>query len=190
LNRHRGFSIPEVLIASGLLGLLSAICFGIYALGLRSWTQMDAKTTVMSNLQLVQAKLSRELRASQLPSVTTAPDLSGVAFLSAGPEATRQTDTAGRLVWQDFVFFYHVPADERLYRKVVPYATADNTLLSTLEAYSGDPLAVHKIGGQVVAHDLPKFEATLELPDVLHVVIRAKSGKEEFELSSSYQLNP
>ena len=186
----RGFTIPEVLVAAGLMGLLSAVCFAIYAMGLRSWTKIDAKTEVMSTLQLVQGKIAREVRSSQLPSVSVPVDNSGVAFLSAGPESTRQVDGGGRLQWQNFVLYYHDSTAQSIHRTEEIYTPADPTLLNTLDGFSGQPLSSFKAGGQVVGRDVDRLQATLENPDILRLVLHAQVGKEQMELVSSYQLNP
>jgi hypothetical protein len=188
LKRSRGLTVPEVIIASGLLFMLSALCLSIYVSGVRAWTKIDSKTEVMGVLQAVQDRIATEVRSSQLPSVAAVPDKSGVAFLWAGTEGSRQVDGGGRIVWQDFVFFYTLPLDDKLYRKTVPYAVADQTILTTLEVYSTNPLAMHKIDGQVVARSLTKFEAVVESPDLLRVLLRAKVEKSEMELESCYRL--
>lgn len=186
--RNRGFTIVEVLVAAGAMGLLSAVCFAIYAMGLKSWTKLDSKTQVMANLQITKSRISREILTAQQQSLSIPADLSGVAFLSGGPENSRQVDAGGRPVWQEFVYYYYLPAEEKLYRRTEPYATADNTLFSTIEIFTGDSLVDLQTGGQPIANDIMKFEVQLQNPDILNLVIRARAGKEEFELTSNYQL--
>lgn len=159
-------------------------------MGFRAWTKVDAKTELMGILQTSQDRISTEARSSQFPSVSVVPDNSGVAFLSAGDESGRLVDAGGRILWQEFVFFYTLPADTNLYRTTVPYAVSDQTLLTTLEVYSGSPLSSHKVDGEIVARNLVGFEAAMEPPDLLRILLRAKVGEEETELESAYRLTP
>lgn len=189
MRNRRGFTIPEVLIAATILGALAAMCLAVYVSGARAWTKVDSKTELMSTLQISQDRIAREVRATLLPSVSLMPDNTGVAFLSAGPEENRQVDMGGRILWQEFVFYYHNTGDDKLYRKTEPYAVGDQSLLTTLETYSTAALATHKPGAQPVGRNLTAFNVTLDAPDLLRVVIRAQVKAESFELESCYQIN-
>lgn len=177
-------------MATGVMGILASLSFAIYALGLRSWTKIDTKTEVMANLQNVQSRISREIRSSQQPSVTLAADSSAVAFLSAGDEGSRQVDAGGRPLWQEFILYYYDPVQDEVYRKNIPYAPLDPTLLDTLDNHTGSPIESHKNGGQPIARNLTKFEASMVGPDMLQLVVEAQAGKEKSELCSVYQLMP
>ena len=62
--RHKGFTLLELIVALSLMGLLLVILYGGLRLGIRGWDTGEQRATQLSDIQLAQDFIRRQLKQS------------------------------------------------------------------------------------------------------------------------------
>lgn len=139
-TRSRGVVLLEMMIAVIIFSLLLGVLAFSYRQGALAWKRAEAKSVVLSNLQLAMNEVCRHLERSIAGGVTMSGE--SVAILSA-------LDDHGQLVydsaresqeWQRFYLIYRDPVAEQLRRRNVPLATPSSDVTAFGEAF-GYPVA-------------------------------------------------
>ncbi|MBI3928956.1 MAG: prepilin-type N-terminal cleavage/methylation domain-containing protein [Armatimonadetes bacterium] len=115
---RRGFSLVEVVVASGLLGLLTLVLALLLTPGLRIWNLSQTRSEAEQAMMLAEGHLGEELMETAPSSVQTVddPGLSALSFLSPGSNPVEAYDPiTGAPTWRQLVVYYL--SSGTLYRK-------------------------------------------------------------------------
>lgn len=141
--RERGFTIAELMIASSILILLLGVTFGIYQMGAAAWLKSDAKSELLQTIQVVTARLNRDLEGSSIQSASIAANGAGVAFQNArGANGVFVYDPV-RLMpkWQCYLIYYFNPTDGIFYRRELSIAgKPQETTTGPIDSLGGGPV--------------------------------------------------
>ncbi len=182
----------EVLIASFVLTILLGAIFLIFEIGSRAMLKTESRTDLLQSLQVGVGRWSRELEPSVYGSVTVAPDGKALSFLSASSDlydGDYAVASNGSLVWQKYLVYYHLSADETLRRVEVPLApgSPEANAAGPIETYGPAlPLSNYLAGGRVVARFVYSCDFVLA-PPIVRCRLEArqpKPGGVEFETLS------
>lgn len=146
ISTHKGLTLPEVLISTGILGI---VLLGVYSLLIFSlkWNQ-KMKDTVSVYHQVTRATTRIKSDLNTGSSASFIYEVDGMAFASARPPAgPYQLDGSGQLLYYKYVLYYL--DNGTLYRNevalpsptVAPAATPDLTTLRGQMTGQGQTMA-------------------------------------------------
>lgn len=95
LQRKNGFSILELLIASGLFGIIMLACYGIFSVNNVMWQNMNAKMIILGESIRGIESMKRELEASnsatvRLGNLLWSQTIDGISYAVIGRSITFQ----------------------------------------------------------------------------------------------------
>lgn len=174
-------TLPEVVIAALILGILTGILFFLFRSGIVSLKKVENQSSLIRELQLISLKISEEVRQSTASSMSTSADGRVLAFLSAVDESSGefQVDEFGRPEWQEYVVFYHEPSDLTIRRLKVDYSPVLRTDAIPLEEYSGGDLDdfIGTNNPAPVAHNISHCEWEAESSTLLRFEIESEKTR-------------
>ena len=178
VQNRAGITLPEVVIAALILGILTGVLFYLFRSGIVSLKKVENQSSLIRELQLISLKISEEVRQSTASSMSTSVDGRVLAFLSAVEETSGefQVDEFGRPEWQKYVVFYHDTSDLTIRRLIVDYTPVLRTDAITLEEYGGSALDNY-IGTNnpaPVAHDISHCEWEVESSTLLRFKLESE----------------
>ena len=171
--RSRGLTLVEVLISTGLLGLVMAGVYATLVLSMRYQRKLSDTVDTFNQAVLATSRMSQSLGTGCQSSMMVEPE--GFAFVSAQPDSGPYThDASGQLEWHRFVFFYL--EDSKLYRGEVPLPAAVTTPPPT------PPLSVLKVSPAakrfLVAEGVDLLEVTSGSGATTRLKMRGKNVEE------------
>lgn len=103
--KDNGFTLPEVLISTGILGMVLLACYALVTFSLRWNMKMADSVHVYQQALNASTKISYDFGTGNRDSFVY--DLEGFAFASARPPSgTFQLDTEDKLLYQKYVVYY------------------------------------------------------------------------------------
>ncbi|MCA9778868.1 MAG: prepilin-type N-terminal cleavage/methylation domain-containing protein, partial [Candidatus Eremiobacteraeota bacterium] len=108
MNRRRGLSLVETMVAAGMLSLLLTMTFAVFRSGAQIWLTSDTEAELLGRIHALAGKIGRRAERSLPSSLSIVdsdvdPNLHACAFLSASDAQDRlQFDPyTGQPVWTD-----------------------------------------------------------------------------------------
>ena len=146
---NRGFTIPEILISTGILGLVLLACYALVAFALKWNVKMTDSVETYQMALRTASRINYDLGTGNQGSFIY--DLDGVepdgfAFASARPpEGRYKLDPSNRVLWHRYVVYY--TEGGTLYRHEIPIdppvtSLPDTPDLATLRSSLTTPGAV------------------------------------------------
>ena len=135
----RGFTIPEMFVASAIVGILTVMVFAAYLAGLKAFFKSQAQNEMLAQLQLAARRISLPMEQTAAASITLAGNGKALSFLTSydedgvpqfiGPAAPR---------WEAYlVFYYDAPNKQLLKSRYNLPATAPQVWTPTpIERYN------------------------------------------------------
>lgn len=195
--RKQGATLVDILIASILLGLLTAILFSLLKSGTVALRKVENQSELLRELQLLSLKISQEAQESNFASLSVSADETMVAFLSAkDSNGVFQADNFGRPLWQKFVVYYHDVSDNTIRRTEVPHSSTSPLNAVTLEVSSGGAITDFSGFGNptTLAHNVTSCKWKAISPGLLNFEFHAEKkrfqaeGMEQKSFSSTVRL--
>lgn len=154
--------MAEVIVATGLLGLLLVVLGWVYVLGNSAWRKADALVELSQSLQVTVAHLARDLEQSAYAGLTLEP--ATVSCLVAGNDRRElKFDAQGKAEWQRFLVYYRDVPRQLLLRTqvelpaVAPQRLTPGPLTGLVPVH---PLQHYATGGSVIGRAITRFEAS------------------------------
>lgn len=114
---HRGFTLPEVLISTGIISMVLVGAYALIVFSLRWNTKMSDTVATYQQALKASTRISHDLGTGSQSSFIY--DLDGFAFASARPlNGPFQLDNSGQVLWQRHILYY--VEDGILYRHELP----------------------------------------------------------------------
>ncbi len=187
----------ELLVASGMFLMLTAVLFAVFRVGASSWLKGDAQSEIISKLQVVTSKLELELTRAGSASLSISPDGRALAFLTAN-------DADGRFhydpldksaLWQRYLLFHYSTASGNLLLdEVSVLGTAQETTPVPIEMFEGRAMDSYFTAGRIVERQISGCEFELLSPELVRVTLSAqktrygRKDRETFETETVLQL--
>ena len=118
---YRGFTVPEVVVAAGVLLMLFAAITLIYSSSAKVWRKVDLRTSLLRESQIAMRNLERGLEVSHPFGIARADN--AIAYLSTADSNNNiSMNSQGEPLWQNFLIVY-VDPDGLLRRRLLPLRT-------------------------------------------------------------------
>ncbi|HXE72414.1 MAG TPA: hypothetical protein VNO81_07105 [Candidatus Nitrosotenuis sp.] len=165
---RRGVSLTEVLVYSGLMGLVLSAVYAAFTPGLRYYRATQSNVEIQQGAQAALQRLAGELMESNLGGIRFYPNSSypgvpsGIVLISprspSAPERVGLNPLTGRARWYKYVCYYVGPDDTpgrlALYRKEYVPSGLNPDARPTPCPYTTDWFRSSSSRAQVVARDL------------------------------------
>ena len=201
LRRRKGLSVPELLLACFFIGLLTAMVFSSYHMGLRAVFKSQAHNELLTQIQIAARRIGEPMEQSSGFSVSidqtsnaeavsfltnVDEDGASVFFPDGSPGPPGLPVPSGSPVWQAYLIFYFDASSNTLRtRRVDLTPTATQRFQPTpIEQYDPGtgtaPLSTYCNSGQQIARMIDSFKVEIDpgLPDAYQFFIRASKPKE------------
>jgi prepilin-type N-terminal cleavage/methylation domain-containing protein len=207
MMRHgRGLTLIELMVGMTLLSLVLTLSAQVLVPCLNVWNVSQSQASLQQGAMLLQRKLSDEVAASDVRSVTTLNDPPAICFLSYTPDGAAQTnpyDTqSGEILWQQWVVYYLDAEDQLVYRKVWPNPSGGTQvpdLGTTLPSLTPTALSPTQVAAlctttngteRCVAIQAYDLAAQLALPSSLQIQLgfATQLGQQTFTLNKSFDV--
>lgn len=190
--RRRGMTLAEVMVTSALMSILLLALGAVYKIGAVGLSKTTAHSDMLSQAQIVAAKLSREVASSSFDSLTLKPDHTAASFLIRVDEkGDFGFDLAnGSPLWQSYVVYYL--EDDELRRRVMPLPDGASLLdalpIEEYGPWGRKPISEYCSDGSTVARSLKSclfenFSGRLRLTLVAEKQRLGKKDPETVEMS-------
>lgn len=191
-TRSRGITLPEVLVASFLLGIMLLAVGAIYKIGAAGMSKTTAHSDMLAQAQVTAAKLSREVATSSFDSLTISPDHTAASFLLRIDEKGHFAFDAldGRPLWKSYVVYFQ--ENDELKRRVLPLPEGAVLLnaapIEEFAPWGKKPLSEYCTDGATIARSLKtcnfqNFSGRLRLTLVAEKQRLGKKDPETMELT-------
>ncbi len=168
-----------------MLVLLLGALFLIYRMGARAWAQTDAHTELLQSLQIVTARVSREMERSHYGSVSLGASGRSVAFLSPLDEQGFALQPDGSLEWRRYLVFYWDGTD-KVFVRDLPLAAGDPQIYTPtpVETYDG-PWGVRSVdfyanSGRLVSRQVVDFLVEITPPPERLFRVKVKGERKRY----------
>jgi len=192
--RRRGLSLPEIIVASAVLGLLTTMAFGVLVPALHGVHKAERDVESQQAAVMALDKLFHQAAFSDQRSVTIFEDdeRTILSFLSADPPGVTGTaplpanfiQTSGQssapIVWQKFWVLIYDKAEDTLTVREYPYAGASE-LAALNKATLSDVLLEAPAVERVLGRGITEFQAVVTRPRVLHVELESQRDASDRE---------
>lgn len=129
MRRHRGFTLPELLIYAVVVILLLAAVYAAFHLSWRYYQAGEAASEAQQEALKATSRVSRTLNAGLKTSLLLQNDPPALRFLSAEREHQPfEVDDAGQIVWQRWVCLYYDQTAQQLVLKERELSPASATV--------------------------------------------------------------
>lgn len=136
-----GFSLVEVMIATGLSFLLFALMLALHQTSYKVWRKSSERSHNVGRLQAALGALKSQLRRSAYDGLSIAGDGSALSILVAeDQDGNRNFNAEGAVIWNRWVVYYK----------------SDTSLLRKTAVWGGDPV------DRVIPVPLPNFPSYLD----------------------------
>lgn len=164
-------TLIELLVAAGLLGVLTTAIFFVFQVGWDSWRKVESQNELLQQLQGLSSRIARGVERTTFDSVSVDAGNDALAFLSPLDDNGAYVVRAdGSLEWQSFKVFYHDSISKTVLRRdeTLPAGSPFQASPGFIETYDPgtgvQPWSHYRTEGQVVARHITGFQVTL-LPD-------------------------
>ncbi len=154
-------TLLELLVAAGLLALLSAAVFLVFRTGTSAWQKGQTQTDLIQQLQLVTSALARDVEAAPYDSLSLSPGGDGISVLSAlYADGNYALNThSGELVWQSFIVYYL--SQGQVLRRRVPLAVpaaVSGPVEATATNLGTHSIDFYRSGGKSLTQDVSRLQ--------------------------------
>ena len=197
MRGRRGLTVIELLVASGMFLMLTAVLFAVFRVGANSWLKGDAQSEIISKLQVVTEKLELEVTRASSASLSISPDAKALAFLTAN-------DTDGRFhydpveksaLWQRYLVFHYSESSQNLLMdEVGVVGTAQEKTPIPIEDFEGRNMSDYFGSGKIVERELSGCEFEMLSQQLVRVTLSARkkrygrTDEETFQTETVLQL--
>lgn len=186
LRRNWGLSVPELLVAAAVFGLLTMIVFALFRLALAAWTKTDGENTVLSTARMIGQRIIAQAQESSAGGLTVEPSGHALSLLTARDSLGQvQRDSDLALLWQEYRIYWWDNTTARIMtRQVTTVPGSEPHPLPDVDFGSGArPLSYYCTAGRVAARNiaLANFEYGAQVLEVKLMTAVKKPGENQFE---------
>ena len=117
--RHRGFTLPEILISTGIMSMVLLGAYSLIVFSLRWNAKMSDTVATYQQALKATTRITHDLGTGSQSSFIYDIDGEAFAFASARPSrGPYQLDSTGQVLWQKHIVYY--VEDGTLYRNELP----------------------------------------------------------------------
>jgi len=183
LARNKGFTIPEVLISTGILGLVLIACYALVVFAIKWNAKMSDSVETYQQALRAASRISYELGTGAQSSFIY--DLDGFAFASARPPDGRFTlESGNKLLWHKYVIFY--VEDGVMYRNEVAIDPPTSSLPETPDLPTLKSMLTSK--GATMAQNLSELKVQDGSGAIISFKVEGTQEEEDGSKSNSVTL--